>query len=328
VNAVDAFSSIITQDAYNVARFFNADFDIRLSNLLKRQKFDIVHLESLFMTPYIGTIRRYSRAPIVLRSHNLEHIIWERMSMAEPNLIKRIYLRYLSRKLRSYEQANMHDVSGIVAISATDHARYLELGCQAPLLTIPFGIDTEHYANSGTGTVSASFFHIGAMDWQPNREAIEWLLAEVWPKVQDQCTAELHLAGRALAADFTKAKGVVVQGEVDSAVAFMHAHTIMVVPLRSGGGIRVKIIEAMAAGKAIVTTSVGAEGIGGTNGEHYIVADTADAFADAMCSLAANPARVAHIGALAKRFAAENFDNRKLTERLVDFYEHLIAKRK
>jgi hypothetical protein len=92
VNAVDAFASFVTSDSYNISRFFSTDFDIRLAKLLRNEDFDVIHLESLFMTPYVGTIRRLSMAPIVLRSHNLEFVIWEKIAAGTTNVIKRMYM--------------------------------------------------------------------------------------------------------------------------------------------------------------------------------------------------------------------------------------------
>lgn len=327
VNLVDAFSSLITQDSYNISRFFNADLDIRLNELLKRTKFDIIHLESLFMTPYIGTIRRRSKAPVVLRSHNLEYVIWERMAAGTKSTARRTYLKYLAKKLKAYELDVMNQVDGIAAISKGDHAKYEKLGCHKPLITLPFGIDTSQYDEPAAATPSSTVFHLGAMDWMPNQEALRWFLAEVWPGVVKQVpSAELHLAGRSLRNDFFSdlPQGVSIHGEVENAQQFMAEHSIMVVPLLSAGGIRVKIIEGMAAGKAIVTTGIGLEGIDAVSGEHLLVADTAKSFIKAICKLLQDPKEVARLGANAHQLALSEFDDQKITGRLVDFYDQLI----
>ncbi len=327
INIVDAFSSLITQDSYNVSRFFNADLDIRLEGLLKRKEFDIIHLESLFMTPYIGTIRRNSKAPIVLRSHNLEYVIWERMAAGTRNPARRSYLKYLSKKLKEYELDVMNSVDGIAAISSSDHAKYEKLGCEKPLMTLPFGIDTDRYTNLHQPPKRSTVFHLGAMDWMPNQEALDWFIAEVWPGVvKKHPAAELHLAGRSLDpnAFANVPTGVHIHGEVDDAKKFMDAHAIMVVPLLSAGGIRVKIIEGMAAGKAIVTTGIGVEGIDAVSGEHLIVANTPKSFIDAICKLLNSPEEVERLGAKAHRLALDRFDNEKIAGRLVDFYHQLI----
>lgn len=325
VNLVDAFASLVTQDSYNISRFFSPDLDIKLTRLLKRQKFDVIHVESLFMTPYLATIRRHSKAPIVLRSHNLEYVIWERMSEGIRNPAKRAYLRYLARKLKDYELSVLNRVDAIAAISERDRRHYAELGCQKPILTLPFGIETARYPAPKVVRNRPSFFHIGAMDWQPNLEAIGWLTDGILPLVlQSEAGLKVHLAGRQLSMDaYSEFRGVEVHGEVDSAIDFMAQHDVMVVPLRSAGGIRVKIIEAMACGKAVIATSTAVEGIDGIHNTHFIIADTVEAFAQAMVELAHAPEKVAELGAAARSLALNHFDNTAIVGRLTELYRSL-----
>lgn len=325
VNIIDAFSSLVTRDSYNISRFFSTDLDIKLMRLLKRQKFDVVHVESLFMTPYLATIRRFSRAPIVLRSHNLEYVIWERMAEGASNPAKRTYLRYLSKKLKEYELSVLGRVDAIAAISNRDRKHYEALGCNKPLISIPFGIDSANYPPAEYSGSTPRFFHIGAMDWQPNVEAIDWLENAILPLAKKSTPAILvHLAGKGLSpTDYAHFDGFVVHGEVESATRFMSEHDVMVVPLRSAGGIRVKIIEAMACGKAVISTSTGAEGIDGEHRKHFIIANTAEEFASAMYELAENPARVEEIGRAARELALSHFDNVRIVHRLTELYQSL-----
>ena len=135
----------MTADSYNISRFFSADFDKKLKQTLQANKFDFVHLESLFLTPYIGTIQKYSEAKVILRSHNLEHLIWERLANLEGNKAKKLYLKHLSKKLKKYENQVLNDVDAIAAISFEDTKRYQELDCTVPLITVPFGSDLAKY---------------------------------------------------------------------------------------------------------------------------------------------------------------------------------------
>lgn len=330
VNLVDAFSSMITQDSYNVSRFFSTDFDILLAKTLQQEEFDIVHLESLFMTPYIGTIRRFCDAKIVLRSHNLEYIIWERVAHGERNPAKRAYLKYLSRKLKNYELGVMNDVDGVAAISAADLQKYRLLGCELPMLNLPFGISLEDYSvEPPERTEKLRLFHIGAMDWRPNVEGLLWFLEAVWPKVQrDNPNIELHLAGRGFEADILPEdlEGVFIHGEIDDAQAFMARYDVMIVPLLSAGGIRVKIIEGLAKGKAILTTRVGVEGIDHEDGKHLFVTDHPDQWSNAIEKLAKDPTLLLNMSKEARAHAEAHFDNRKIIGQLVSFYQALIAK--
>lgn len=331
VNLVDAFSSMVTRDSYNVSRFFSADFDIRLKRVLKKHKFDVVHLESLFMTPYIGTIRRFARrTKIVLRSHNLEYIIWERIASGTRNPAKRAYLKYLSKKLKSYELNMLNDVDGIAAISSSDAEKYKSLGCPCPVITLPFGIDLSKYTVSTPppSDEPLRLFHIGAMDWRPNLEGMLWFMEHIWPEIRRKTgDAELHLAGRGMEADSfpDNAEGVHLHGEVECAKTFMDQHHIMIVPLLSAGGIRVKIIEGMAKGKAILTTRVGAEGIDYENGKHLQLAEAASEWADAIMRWNQDRHLPAEMGGAARELTESYFDNSVIINKLVAFYEEISA---
>jgi glycosyltransferase involved in cell wall biosynthesis len=329
INIVDAFSSLITQDSYNISRFFSPDFDRRLIQIMQREAFDIIHLESLFMTPYIGTLRRMSKAPIVLRSHNLEYIIWERLAEGTSNFAKRVYLKYLAKKLKEYEISAVRQVNGIAAISASDSARYREITHEKPTIELPFGIDTAKYPDASFVGSAPTLFHLGAMDWQPNIEALDWFIARIWPIVRGaHPSVQFHVAGKGLNTNSTAFDDarIVVHGEVNSAIDFMKQHSIMVVPLRSAGGIRVKIIEGMACGKAIVSTRVGAEGLNLENNLEIVIADDAESFAQAILALLEAPERITAIGQAARQHALQHFANDTITERLVQFYQKLRAK--
>ncbi len=331
LNAVDAFSSFMTSDSYNISRFFSTDYDIQLTKILKKSKFDIIHLESLFMTPYIGTIRRFSpKTPIVLRSHNLEYVIWEKIARGTKNLVKRTYLNYLAKKLRDYEIRLLDEVSGIAAISEEDRQHFISLGVKNKSTAIPFGIDLKNYTysdNTSEPQPELALFHLGAMDWGPNLEGILWFLDEVWPLIQKNFPQlKLYLAGRNMSADlFLKEhKNVVLVGEVDNAISFIRSKAIMIVPLLSGGGIRVKIIEGMALGKPIISTTLGAEGIHCINNKNILIADKPQQWVDAIAQLMNENTRN-EIATAARNHVSQHFDNTKIIQNLISFYEELLA---
>lgn len=325
INIIDAFSALVTADSYNVSRFFSPDFNKRVSEILQEEEYDIVHLESLFMTPYIDTIRKNSSAKIVLRSHNLEHLIWERLANSTANKAKRIYLKHLANKLKDYEYRTIHDVDGIAAISFEDTKRYKEMGSDTPLVTIPFGVDLNKYALPEPKKAKLNqLFHIGAMNWSPNEEAINWLLDEIWPDLS-KLDLKLHLAGRAMPNYIHRLNSnqLVVHGEVPDAIEFMSNYDIMVVPLLSGSGMRIKIIEGMALGKTVVSTSVGAEGINYKNGENIVICDDPAEFQKNVKDLIENPEKTKKIGENARRLVEEQYNNNEVILTLINFCKHL-----
>jgi len=326
LNIVDAFSNLITQDSYNITRFFTPDFDHILMTELKKTEYDIVHLESLFMTPYISTIRMYSDAKIVLRSHNLEYIIWERLSKQTGGVAKKTYLKLLAKQLKRYELDVLNMVDGIASISKRDSKDFRKLGAKQPIEIIPFGIDIEKYKPDENQNTDVELFHLGSMDWAPNLEGLNWYLEKVWPSINKHSpNTSMFLAGRDMPESYfsLNAPNVIVVGEVVDAIKFIKSKSLMIVPLLSGGGIRVKIIEGMALGKAIISTSVGAEGIHYTHKKDIWIADTPEEFVTAVDFFKENPEKIIEIGNNARKLVEKEYSNEVIIEKLVSFYKYL-----
>ncbi|MBK6542574.1 MAG: glycosyltransferase [Flavobacteriales bacterium] len=323
LNAVDAFTDLITADNYNISRFFSPDMDILLIRTLSSEAFDVVLLESLFMTPYIATIRRYSKAPIVLRSHNLEHVIQERIASGERNIIKRPYRRFLARQLKEYEMAVMDRVDGVAAISPADAEHFAAHGKRTRITTIPFGVAPEEYAVAPPTDRAPVFFHLGSMDWLPNIEGIRWLLEQVWPKViKRHPKARLHLAGNQMPKDLLAldVDGLQVKGRVKNANDYMAQRQVMLVPLFSAGGMRVKIVEGMALGKCVISTPMGAEGIQVTDGKDILLARNTAEFVDRMERVLTEPDLALRIGTHARKLIENRYSDKRIVNDLVAFF--------
>ncbi len=329
INLVDAFSDLITQDNYNISRFFSTDLDIELIKTLDEEKYDIVQLESLFMTPYITTIKRHSKAKIILRSHNLEYMIQERIASGEKNIFKKPYRRYLAKQLKQYELNILNNVDGISAISPADAKNYRQFGCKTPIVTIPFGLDLAEYELHDRKKIKGDLFHLGSMDWLPNLEGVYWFLEKVWPAVHKSCPdITLDLAGIKMPQHMLdlELKNVTIQGKVPDALEFMARKRIMIVPLFSAGGMRVKIIEGMAMGKTIISTAIGAEGISVKDGKDILIANDAGEFVKAIKKLTKDPDLCAEIGANARETIANKYANNIFCQDLAAFYEGLLKK--
>lgn len=324
INMVDAFSSLVTSDSYNISRFFTPDVDIVLTELLRKEKFDIIHLESLFVSPYIGTIQRLSKGKIVLRSHNLEFMIWERLANEQNNIAKKTYLNILAKQLRRFEIHTIGDVHGIASISFEDEAKYKAICDSTPLKNIPFGIDIEDYTPSDNFK-EKTFFHLGSLEWKPNLEGILWFINEIWPAFHKKHPeTKFLLAGRDIPKQISNRKisGVEVVGEVPDAQEFIKASGVMIVPLHAGGGIRVKIIEGMALGVPIVSTSIGMEGIE-HDGSQLLEANTPEEFMTKMEDCL--DVKVAQTyGENARQLAEHKYNNEALIVELISFYKSLM----
>lgn len=325
IHPLDAGVAVLCGESYHVKRFISKEFAKHLAQVLEEEQFDVVHVESIFMTPYVPIIRKHSSAKVVLRAHNVEHTIWRRVAQSERNPFKRWYLKHLSLTLGAYEREHLNDYDGVVCITANDERQLREMGCRRPMMAMPFGVMPETVM--GVDEEPDSLFHIGSMDWMPNLEGVKWFLKQVWPKVHERMPQlTLYLAGRKMPEDLMRLEmeGVRVLGEVPDATYFIASKQINVVPLLSGSGIRVKIIEAMSAGKAVVTTTIGAEGIGCTDGKDVLIADTPEQFVEQLQRCVDNPEFRKEIGCNAARLIAEQYSNKQLTQQLLAFYDKIL----
>lgn len=329
VKALDALLNLFGDQSYHIQRFVSAEFEEKLTALLTSEDYDLIQLETIYLAPYIDTIRRHSKARIVLRAHNVEHEIWERMHENTPAGPKRWYLRLLTQRLRRYELEQLQRIDALVAITARDLAFFEEQGFVGAGTVAPIGTDLAHYqpdATSFQAPLSLSF--IGSLDWMPNLEGLEWFIKHVMPTLQTQLpTIKLHIAGRNMPEKLRAlaAEHIVIHGEVPDSQEFLRAHAVMIVPLFSGSGMRAKIIEAMSLAKVVITTSLGLEGIPAVSGESVWCADDAEAFVAAIARCAQDPAAAQQMGASARDFIAAHFDYLAVGQRLQDFYRAQLA---
>jgi glycosyltransferase involved in cell wall biosynthesis len=235
-------------------------------------------------------------------------------------------VKLLAERLKKYELKTLQELDAIVPITNHDAGILKQLGIQVPMFVSPTGIDLEQYPMDRSQLEWPSVFHLGALDWQPNQQAVQWFLEQVWPALHERFpNLTFYLAGRNMP-DWIlnlNQKGVIVAGEVDSAIDFINSKGIMAVPLLAGSGMRIKIIEGMALGKTIVATSIGAEGIHYTNGKNIMIADTPQVFADAIARCIEDRAFSEQLGQSARQLIEQEYDNQALVKKLVKFYEEL-----
>lgn len=282
ITPLNALANLFDGKSFHVTRFYNELVAMSIKEILKSKNFDAVIFESLFMAPYLDLVQNLIKAKTVLRSHNIEYRIWERVSEETNNWFKKKYLKLQAKRLRLFEESVSPRFDIVAAISPNDLRAYQEMGLSSKSFYLPFGIETERQL----GKKSEGIFkigHIGSMDWIPNREGLRWFLKEVWPLV-DKTNLTCEFAGRHMPADIENAQfeNLKVLGEVESSREFLKSLDLLIVPLNSGSGVRIKVLESMALGVPLVATSLGYEGIGAKPNESIIEANTAKEFANAI----------------------------------------------
>lgn len=325
INPLSAFLNLFTDQSYNVARFINKEFEKELIQLLSSETYDIIQFESIYTSPYLKTVRKFSEAKCLCRVHNIEFVIWQRLSENETNFLKRKYLELLTNRLKNFELDVLQKFDLLLPISKKEESYFIEQKLNVCYF-VPFGVDV----NTSLPRVQCeknSCFHIGSMDWAPNVEGVQWFLANVWNEIQNELPQlSLYLAGKNIPPSlFSKeSERLHIVGEVEDMVTFSLEKNIMLVPLLSGAGIRIKIMQAMSIGKTIISTSIGEEGIGAHDQKEIIIANTVEEFKKALHFCFEQPEQAKLIGENSRKFVLAQYQKEIIYAELVAYIKSLI----
>ena len=323
-----AFLNLFSDKSYHISRFESFAFRNQLIQLLQSQQFDLIQLESPYLAPYIPVIRQYSKAKIAMRAHNVEHEIWQRVAHNTRFLPKKWYLKHLTKKLQRYEIEQLKNYDLLVPITQRDLDIFRFFGYKNAAVVASVGVNGVDYnPNFSSFNKPLSLGFIGSLDWMPNQEGLRWFLDEVWHKLQQQFPQlTFHIAGRNAPAWLQRLNfsNVIFHGEVADATAFINQHPVIVVPLFSGSGMRVKILESMALGRIVVTTSMGLEGIDACHRCEALVADTVESFIEAIALCQQDATFAAQISKRARNFVLQQYDNREIAQQLLQAYAQLL----
>lgn len=319
---------LFQKESYFVTRFYDKNFESELISLLQNNSYDIIQLESIFSAVYLPIIKKYSQAKIVLSAHNVEYQIWERLAREEKNLLKKWYLQIQSKRLKIFEEQVLKNADGITAVTELDKQHILRWIGNKPIVITPNGMNIKNFEVAPFEQQKVNtLFYLGSLDWMPNQQGVVWFLDNVWPKVLQQ-NSNIHLivAGKKIP-DWLKnrkEKNVRYYSDVPDTRELYHQYAIMIVPLLAGSGIRVRIIEGMAYGKCIVSTSIGAEGVPYTDKKNIVIADQPDDFANAIIHLIQHPEKIKEIQIEARKLAEQFYDREKVYLPIIQMYHHLI----
>lgn len=313
---------LLESESYQLSRFSDDSIAQQILQLIEREQYTCIIAESIFSLKLIEPILSAISCPIILRAHNVEHLIWEGVAKQNSNFLKRFYLGIMTRRLRNDELRLWAKSNGILAISITDENVMRKSGITVPIQSVAVATKIVHASAINDIPKLHNLFHLGAMDWLPNSEGVRKFITQYWPAIRNTFPKiQLHLAGKSMPDDFITdtENRIYIDGPVDNAYEYMHANGIMLVPVWSGSGIRIKIIEGLSLGKIIITTSVGAAGIDVQHGRELFICDTIDEFIASIRLLHSEPQKAAEISKNALTFAQQNYKAETLAKSVVEF---------
>ena len=309
---VDAALHLVDPLPYAVGKYRSAEYRRRLEALLARERFDLIVCDFLF--PAVNLPKRLP-CPAVMFTHNVESEIWRRHAETKTGVLGRLLYGAQYRRMLRYERRELARFDGILAVSDADRDTFTRLypgAISQPVHVVPTGVDTDYFEPASSDPQSRAMVFTGSMDWLPNEDAMLYFCREVLPAIRAEIPdASLAIVGRTptpAVKKLAEEHGVTVTGRVDDVRPYMKEAAVYIVPLRIGGGTRLKIFEAMAMGKAVVSTTVGAEGLPVTDGEHVRLADEPAAFARAVVHLMRDLDERRRIEAAARALVVARYD--------------------
>jgi sugar transferase (PEP-CTERM/EpsH1 system associated) len=297
---------------YAVGKYRSRAFKQRLNRLLASRSFDLIVCDFLF--PAVNLPKRLP-CPAVIFTHNVESEIWRRHADTKPGAIEKALYRAQYKRMLRYEEKTLARFDGVLAVSDADRETMAALypgAIRQPVHVVPTGVDTEYFAPAPSDPTSRKLVFTGSMDWLPNEDAMQFFCREILPLIRaEEPDVTLSIVGRTptpAVMRLADQPGVEVTGRVDDVRPYMKEAAVYIVPLRIGGGTRLKIFEAMSMGKAVMSTTVGAEGLPVADGDHLLLADEPKTFAGGVVGLLRDAGRRARLEAAARALVVERYD--------------------
>ncbi len=314
-----------------VRRLWSPELAGRLSSLVRTTTFDLVQIEGLEMHRFwkgLGEVT--DRATVVLDEHNAEYALQEsawQASLRQLSLAGAAYSLIQAHRLRAYERQAGEAAQGVVVVSREDELALRALSPRLRLTVIPNGVDPTFYAPEASSADGTTVLFIGKLDYRPNVDAVEWLVAEIWPRVRRaEPRARLWIVGRdplPRVRRLGQAPGVEVVGGVSDERPWFRQSTVLVVPMRMGGGVRLKVLQALAMGTPVVSTPAGIAGVDARDGEHYLLGRSAPELADCLLRALADRRLRCRLAEAGRALVGERYDWRVILPRFDELYREI-----
>lgn len=320
--AVRLLASLFSRDPYTIWRHYSPAYARRVRDWVRATPFDVVHCDIL---PLAYCVRNLGGAVCTLTDHDVSYLKARRLAIQRRNPLSKLFLYYEALKLKRLEQRIFREVTLGIAVSDVDRLHLESLCPDGRFAVVENGVDVGTFVPVQGSEEPETLVWIGGFHHYSNYEAILFLLGEIYPRIKRERSAvRLYLVGGngpdRLATFAAHDPSIVITGFVDDPVPYLQRATVVVAPILSGGGTKLKVLEAMATGKAVVSTTIGIEGIKGENGTHFIVADDPESFAVGVVDLLKNRALRDRLGANARSLAEKEYDWAAICDKMSRIY--------
>jgi glycosyltransferase involved in cell wall biosynthesis len=329
-NLIKAFINLFSSKPYNVSKYISKKVVSTLEKIFQIENFDVVHIDHIHMAWIVEILRRLTNSPIVLREHNFESDIVFRYYKNSKNFLLKIYLFMQYKRLIEYEIFIAQKFDKVIMISKADEKKLKSFNKNINTITIPAGVDEDLIRIKAykENKLKYSLFHIGDLGWYPNLDGLRWFIENVFPLVVKKIPeVKLFVYGKnsnKLKISTSLNNNVIIKGFVNDLINELKDKEIGIVPLRIGSGIRIKILELMAQGHCLISTSIGCEGIDADNGKNIFIADSENSFAEKILYLFEKDNIIRNVGLNASNFIKENFLWKDIIKEFEEVYYNLI----
>lgn len=320
--------NLFSSEPYSVSSHWTKAFDRAVERELSGSDYDLVVCE---WTPYAQFMRTRTDIKTMVVAHNIEYQIWQRYVQNEKQFVVRKYMAMQANRMRTFEENIFKIVSGATAVSGADAEVIRTINPDLPVEVVDNGVDLEYFRDYDrpSNDDAPGLVFTGSMDWRPNQDSVEYFVHDILPLVKSSYPEiRTVLVGRnppPKIVELGNVDGVTVTGTVDDVRPYIKRANVFIVPLRIGGGSRLKILEAMAMKKSVVSTSVGAEGLDVTNGCELLLADNPEQFAKQIDTLLSDRAKARRMGEAGRTLVERRYGWDALAVKLERFMQRLVA---
>ncbi|MFA5073582.1 MAG: glycosyltransferase [Nitrospirota bacterium] len=323
------FLNLFSRFPYVIKKYYRSETEKRIQEILKTHSIDLVHVDILHVSMYAHRIAAIPRA---LTEHNIESLRVKRLAQNAKNPLLTLYLYLQYKKLFAYEKQACTLFDLCVAVSKNDLQVLQHMNPSGRMIEVPNGVDTEHFSPAPDAWEPGSLLWVGSMHDLYNREAVDYFCSEIFPRIEEEIPAVSFTAigshpTNALKALAMRSASVRVQGYVADVRPYFSAASVFLAPLKSGGGTKLKVLNALSLGKAVVTTRVGAEGIDVEDGVHLVIADDPTSFAQKTIELLRNPEKIKTMGEKGRQRILERYDWSAIGKIQLNAYRELVRSR-